>query len=105
MGHAGAVISGGRDTAAAKFEAMRIAGIHVADSPSALGSTMIKALKASQPQHSRRCLRDSEPQRCTYLPVADRCRLRPCVFGGARPMAGVDILATAFNGANAAFIC
>jgi succinyl-CoA synthetase alpha subunit len=45
MGHAGAVISGGRDTAAAKVEAMRAAGIHVADSPSALGSTMIKALK------------------------------------------------------------
>ena len=45
MGHAGAVISGGLDTAAAKFEAMRIAGIHVADSPSALGSTMVKALQ------------------------------------------------------------
>ena len=45
MGHAGAVISGGRDTAAAKFEAMRLAGIHVAESPAALGSTMIKALR------------------------------------------------------------
>jgi len=45
MGHAGAVISGGRDTAGAKIEAMRIAGIHVADSPAALGSTMVKALK------------------------------------------------------------
>jgi succinyl-CoA synthetase alpha subunit len=45
MGHAGAVISGGKDTAAAKFEAMRLAGIHVAESPSALGSTMVKALK------------------------------------------------------------
>jgi succinyl-CoA synthetase alpha subunit len=45
MGHAGAVISGGKDTAAAKFEAMRIAGIHVAESPSALGSTMVKALR------------------------------------------------------------
>jgi len=45
MGHAGAVISGGRDTAAAKFEAMRLAGIHVAESPSALGSTMVKALQ------------------------------------------------------------
>jgi len=44
MGHAGAVISGGRDTAAAKFEAMRSAGIHVAESPAALGSTMVKAL-------------------------------------------------------------
>ena len=45
MGHAGAVISGGKDTAAAKFEAMRIAGIHVAESPAALGSTMLKALR------------------------------------------------------------
>jgi succinyl-CoA synthetase alpha subunit len=44
MGHAGAVISGGRDTAAAKMEAMRSAGIHVAESPAALGSTMVKAL-------------------------------------------------------------
>lgn len=44
MGHAGAVISGGRDTAQAKMEAMRSAGIHVADSPAALGSTMIKVL-------------------------------------------------------------
>ena len=44
MGHAGAVISGGKDTAEAKFEAMRSAGIHVAESPAALGSTMIRAL-------------------------------------------------------------
>ncbi len=44
MGHAGAVISGGRDTAAAKMAAMREAGIHVAESPAALGSTMIRAL-------------------------------------------------------------
>jgi succinyl-CoA synthetase alpha subunit len=45
MGHAGAVISGGKDTAEAKIEAMRAAGIHVADSPAALGSAMVKALK------------------------------------------------------------
>ena len=45
MGHAGAVISGGRDTAAAKMEAMREAGIHVAESPAALGSTMVEVLK------------------------------------------------------------
>jgi succinyl-CoA synthetase alpha subunit len=45
MGHAGAVISGGKDTAAAKMEAMASAGIAVADSPAALGSTMVKALK------------------------------------------------------------
>ncbi len=45
MGHAGAVISGGKDTAEAKFEAMRQAGIHVAESPAALGSTMVRALR------------------------------------------------------------
>ena len=44
MGHAGAVISGGRDTAAAKVEALRGAGVHVAESPAALGSTMVKVL-------------------------------------------------------------
>jgi succinyl-CoA synthetase alpha subunit len=45
MGHAGAVISGGRDTAAAKMAAMRAAGVHVAESPAALGSTMVAVLK------------------------------------------------------------
>ena len=45
MGHAGAVISGGKDTAEAKFEAMRSAGFHVAESPAALGSTMVGALR------------------------------------------------------------
>jgi succinyl-CoA synthetase alpha subunit len=45
MGHAGAVISGGNDTADFKIEAMRSAGIAVADSPASLGSTMVKVLK------------------------------------------------------------
>jgi succinyl-CoA synthetase alpha subunit len=45
MGHAGAIISGGRGTAPAKMEAMRSAGIWVADSPASLGSTMVSALK------------------------------------------------------------
>ncbi len=45
MGHAGAVISGGRDTAAAKMEALRAAGVHVTESPAALGSTMVKVLR------------------------------------------------------------
>lgn len=45
MGHAGAVISGGRDTAAAKKDALRAAGVHVSESPAALGSTMIEVLK------------------------------------------------------------
>jgi len=45
MGHAGAIISGGLGTAPAKMEAMRAAGIRVADSPAALGSTMVQLLK------------------------------------------------------------
>jgi succinyl-CoA synthetase alpha subunit len=45
MGHAGAIISGGAGTAGHKMDALRSAGIAVADSPAALGSTMLKVLK------------------------------------------------------------
>ncbi|CAA7623059.1 succinate--CoA ligase subunit alpha [Magnetospirillum sp. SS-4] len=45
MGHAGAVISGGNDTADFKVEALKSAGIAVADSPASLGSTMVELLK------------------------------------------------------------
>ncbi|ABC22013.1 succinate--CoA ligase subunit alpha [Rhodospirillum rubrum] len=47
MGHAGAIISGGKGTAGDKMDAMRSAGILVADSPSALGSTMVEAMKSA----------------------------------------------------------
>jgi succinyl-CoA synthetase alpha subunit len=45
MGHAGAIIAGGKGGAEDKMEAMRSAGIRVADSPAALGSTMVDLLK------------------------------------------------------------
>ncbi len=45
MGHAGAIISGGKGTAAEKFEAFRKAGIHVVESPALIGETMERALK------------------------------------------------------------
>ncbi|MCX7568502.1 succinate--CoA ligase subunit alpha [Tumebacillus sp. DT12] len=45
MGHAGAIISGGKGTAAEKFKAMEAAGIRVAPTPSDLGSTMYELLK------------------------------------------------------------
>jgi succinyl-CoA synthetase alpha subunit len=45
MGHAGAIIGGTDDTAAAKMIIMRECGIHVVDSPANIGATMLKALK------------------------------------------------------------
>ncbi len=44
MGHAGAIISGGKGTAAEKMQALRNAGIHVCESPAVLGETVAKAL-------------------------------------------------------------
>ena len=44
MGHAGAIISGGKGTAAEKMAAMKKAGIHVVESPAEIGVTMKKAL-------------------------------------------------------------
>jgi succinyl-CoA synthetase alpha subunit len=44
MGHAGAIISGGKGTAAAKMEAFREAGIGVADTPSVMAETLLKMM-------------------------------------------------------------
>lgn len=44
MGHAGAIIGGAEDTAAAKMKVMKECGIHVVDSPADIGRTMQKAL-------------------------------------------------------------
>ncbi len=44
MGHAGAIISGGKGTAREKIAAMKAAGIHMASSPATIGTTMQEAL-------------------------------------------------------------
>jgi len=45
MGHAGAIISGGKGTAEAKLEALRDAGIEIAETPADMGTAMVRAME------------------------------------------------------------
>lgn len=45
MGHAGAIIAGGKGTAREKMDVMAACGIHVVDSPAEIGATLVQALK------------------------------------------------------------
>ncbi len=59
MGHAGAIISGGKGTAIEKIEALRKAGIKIAESPANIGSTMLNAI---QRQKNTKLKRRAKPK-------------------------------------------
>ncbi|MCI0365261.1 MAG: succinate--CoA ligase subunit alpha [Phycisphaerales bacterium] len=53
MGHAGAIIGGADDTAQAKIDALRKCGVHIAESPADIGSTMAGALRVGDSVRTR----------------------------------------------------
>ncbi len=59
MGHAGAIISGGKGTATEKMETMKKAGIHVVESPADIGITMKKVLEKLKAQKNKSSVKKS----------------------------------------------
>lgn len=60
MGHAGAIISGGKGTAAEKMSAMKKAGIHVVESPADIGITMLRVLEKVKLAEAKKKKSDSK---------------------------------------------
>ena len=63
MGHAGAIISGGKGTAEEKYNAMRAAGIHTVQSPAEIGETLARVLGRSRSSGQPRNLLAARPRK------------------------------------------
>jgi succinyl-CoA synthetase alpha subunit len=71
MGHAGAIIAGGKGTAAEKMAAMREAGILVAQSPADMGATMVEALARGGRRKATKAAAQRRPKKtATKKPAA-----------------------------------
>jgi succinyl-CoA synthetase alpha subunit len=84
MGHAGAIVAGGRGTAADKYAALEAAGVRTVKSPAELGSTMAELLNR---RRARRAAAAAQPARAAGGPRSKSRAPAPRRRGGARTRA------------------
>ena len=87
MGHAGAIISGGKGTAAEKVAAMREAGIFVADSPANIGLTVAKALRLTSETPTKKVIA-AKKDTALQTEVSETISEIPATTDGSAPKRG-----------------